>query len=145
MIARKYQLKSNRDWKLTQKRKKLADVDYTKAIIPILYRSFDQRAYIHHGDLIDRSRHKGDAPYGGGDNLGLITVKQFKVGNKWYHSFVANMIIESTYISNKTSEISYLFPLYLDLPKAGKKVTKAATTTFATMGGATGRSENFAY
>ncbi|HON83816.1 MAG TPA: DNA methyltransferase, partial [Caldisericia bacterium] len=47
------------------------------------------------------------------ENLGLITVRQTKAGEIWHHCWIADNIIESSYISNKTSEINYLFPLYL--------------------------------
>ncbi|MDH7507193.1 MAG: hypothetical protein QHH15_05345, partial [Candidatus Thermoplasmatota archaeon] len=44
------------------------------------------------------------------DNLGLITVRHVKAGNLWNHCISTNKIIESSVISNKTSEINYLFP-----------------------------------
>ena len=48
-----------------------------------------------------------------GDNLGLVSVRQVKTGKTWQHITVSNAMVESTYLSNKTSEIDYLFPLYL--------------------------------
>lgn len=39
--------------------------------------------------------------------------KQFKSGNNYVHAFIANKIIESSYVSNRTSEITSVFPLYL--------------------------------
>ena len=37
---------------------------------------------------------------------------KWKAGKTWQHSFIADHIIESTLISSKTGEITYLFPLY---------------------------------
>ncbi|GAH12935.1 unnamed protein product, partial [marine sediment metagenome] len=34
-------------------------------------------------------------------------------GNNFYHSLVANTIVESCYVSNRTKEIGYVLPLYL--------------------------------
>ncbi len=47
------------------------------------------------------------------DNIAITTVRQVKTGETWQHALVSDKLIESCYISNKTSEIGYLFPLYL--------------------------------
>ncbi len=46
-------------------------------------------------------------------NLSLNVVRQVKTGENWAHCLMSNKIIESCYISNKTSEIGYAHPLYL--------------------------------
>ncbi len=48
-----------------------------------------------------------------GENVGLTLCKQFKAGNTYQHIFITDKIIESSYVSNKTSEITSTFPLYL--------------------------------
>ncbi|MBB2145168.1 N-6 DNA methylase [Pedobacter sp. LMG 31464] len=48
-----------------------------------------------------------------GDNVGLCCCKQFKAGNNYHHVFISNTITESSYVSNKTSEITSNFPLYI--------------------------------
>ncbi|MDD2300608.1 MAG: N-6 DNA methylase [Tissierellia bacterium] len=48
-----------------------------------------------------------------GENIGLALCKQFKSGNSYVHSFISNKIIESSYVSNRTSEITSIFPLYI--------------------------------
>jgi predicted helicase len=47
------------------------------------------------------------------DNIGLTLGRQVKASREWRHCLISNKIIESSFISNKTSEITYLFPLYL--------------------------------
>jgi predicted helicase len=47
-----------------------------------------------------------------GDNVGLTLCKQFKTGDDYLHAFITNKIIESSYVSNRTSEITSTFPLY---------------------------------
>jgi len=46
-------------------------------------------------------------------NLGIITVRQSKTGSNWSHAFIVDNIVESCLVSSQTSEIGYLFPLYL--------------------------------
>ncbi|MBN2746215.1 MAG: N-6 DNA methylase [Bacteroidales bacterium] len=48
-----------------------------------------------------------------GKNVGLTLCKQFKTGDNYLHAFITNKIIESSYVSNRTSEITSVFPLYL--------------------------------
>ena len=46
-------------------------------------------------------------------NFGLTLCKQFKTGENYFHAFITNKMIESSYVSNRTSEITSVFPLYL--------------------------------
>ncbi len=48
-----------------------------------------------------------------GNNLGLTLCKQFKAGDTYQHIFITNKAIESSFVSNKTSEINSILPLYL--------------------------------
>jgi predicted helicase len=45
--------------------------------------------------------------------VGLSACRQFKTGDEYCHVLVSENMIESGYVSNRTSEITYLFPLYL--------------------------------
>jgi len=54
------------------------------------------------------------------ENVGLALCKQFKTGQNYFHCFISNRIIESSYVSNRTSEITSLFPLYLYSPDGTK-------------------------
>jgi len=47
-----------------------------------------------------------------GENIGLNICRQAK-GADWHHIFATNSVSESSYVSNKTSEIGSVFPLYL--------------------------------
>jgi predicted helicase len=44
-------------------------------------------------------------------NTSLIVCKQVKAGPEWRHVIAGDEIVESTALSNRTSEISYVFPL----------------------------------
>lgn len=112
-IKNKFKLKDKKNWKLADARKKvIEDEDWLNSINKILYRPFDIRWIFYDDKVIERSR-KEVMRHMLKENLGLITVRQVKAGEIWYHCWITDEIIESSYISNKTSEINYLFPLYL--------------------------------
>jgi len=111
----KYNLgKDVRDWSVAGARRDLLSGNHH--IVPIAYRPFDTRYTRYSGvtkgfhcmPRSDVMRHLM-----AGRNVGLSIVKQFKGGDNYYHALVSANIIESSYVSNKTSEITYLFPLYL--------------------------------
>jgi len=114
---RKFKLgKDVRDWKVAFAQKDLKESGPDKnKIVPILYRPFDARYTYYTGK--SRGFHCMPRPevmkHLLKENLGLITVRQVKAGNFWNHCLCTDKIIESSIISNKTSEINYLFPLYL--------------------------------
>ncbi|HAE86108.1 MAG TPA: DNA methyltransferase, partial [Anaerolineaceae bacterium] len=105
-----------RDWKVS-----LAQEDLKKSgpqknnIVPILYRPFDVRYTYYTGKSRgflcmprpEVMRHMLK------ENLALCTVRQVKTGDRWQHILATDKIVESCYVSNRTSEICYLFPLYL--------------------------------
>ena len=63
------------------------------------------------------------------DNIAITTVRQVEeTGETWQHALASDKLVESCYVSNKTCEISYVFPLYLyDTPKInpnGHRISK---------------------
>ncbi len=108
-----YGLKDTRGWKLSEARKKLSsDVNWDTYYSKILYRPFDHRAVYYTPDMVDWGRQEV-MHHMFKDNIGIATVRQVKSGETWQHCLISNKIIESCFVSNKTSEIGYLFPLYL--------------------------------
>ena len=111
----KYDLGNDvRDWSI-----QMARTDLQKNplhIVPITYRPFDIRYTNYTGNskgfhCMPRGkvmRHFVELP-----NIGLSLCKQVKVGDTYQHVFISEGIIESSYVSNKTSEITSVFPLYL--------------------------------
>ncbi len=125
-IARQaYQLgRDARDWKIEFAQKDLKDSGLNNDNIkPILYRPFDIRYTYYTGNSrgfhcmprYDVMQHMLE------NNLGLNIVRQVKTGETWQHCLISNTISESCYLSNKTSEIGYAFPLYLYKEKTSKK------------------------
>lgn len=105
-----------RDWKVEYAQKDLKDNGLNDANIkPILYRPFDTRYTYYTG----RSRGFHCMPRNEvmrhmlEENVSMVTVRQVKTSDTWQHVLLSSTISESCYISNRTSEISYVFPLYI--------------------------------
>lgn len=90
------------------------NIEYdTKHIANINYRLFDKRYIYYSPKIIERSREKVMRHFLFSKNIGLTLCKQFKSGESYQHVFISADIIESSFVSNKTSEITSIFPLYL--------------------------------
>ncbi len=119
-----------RDWKVHLAQKDLHDSGLDKRKIrPILYRPFDIRYTYYTGK--SRGFHCMPRPevmhHMMEDNFGLTVSKQVKASRIWRHSLISNLIVESSFVSNKTSEITYIFPLYI-YPNPAKKNPKIGST-----------------
>lgn len=89
---------------------------YKKGIIPIRYRPFDTRftlSFENNEYWINSPRNDVMKHFADNVNIGLAVCRQVKTGVGYHHCFITNEIMESCYVSNKTSEITYVFPLYL--------------------------------
>jgi predicted helicase len=112
ILKNKYQLKENQSWKINEVKSK-ALIFSLNNIKPISYRPFDNRFVYYNDFFIERSRKEVMQHFLNGENVGLSLCKQFKSGDNYVHTFISNQIIESSYVSNKTSEITSILPLYL--------------------------------
>jgi predicted helicase len=106
----------SRDGKAEIVKKSLDLNGYNDALfIKCSYRPFDERFTYYNSNskgfigwpVYDVMQH-----FVKGDNVGLTLCKQFKTGDNYFHAFISNKIIESSYVSNRTSEITSTFPLY---------------------------------
>lgn len=113
IITSTFKLKDTRSWKVNIIRETLSKMNnWENKITKIAYRPFDERYIFYGKELVDWPRpevmrHMNE------DNLALVTVRQSKTGSTWQHAFISTMITESCLVSNQTSEIGYVFPLYL--------------------------------
>ena len=108
--------KDVRDWTIDYAKNDLrrTGVDFGN-IVKISYRLFDERYTYYTGKskgfhCMPRCEVMQNFVKG---NIGLCLCKQFKTGDNYMHVFISNKIIESSYVSNRTSEITSSFPLYL--------------------------------
>ena len=121
-IKQQFGLGDKVNWSLSEARTKIREeMDWEKFIQPCLYRPFDTRHLYNHSAVLERDRsdvmrhmsNENIEQMSGGGGIGLVTVRQQSQSTPWAHCGIANTIVESCYISNKTKEINYIFPLYL--------------------------------
>ena len=109
--------KDAKEWTVSSARKDLEKSNIgDDRITSISYRPFDSRYTYYTGNSKGfhcRPRKEVMQHFLNRENVGLALCRQFKSGNQYVHAFITNQIIESTYISNRTSEITYSFPLYV--------------------------------
>jgi type I restriction-modification system DNA methylase subunit len=105
-----------RDWSVAMAQDDLKNTGLSEALIkPIFYRLFDTNYTYYNGNtkgFICMPRREVMQHMLKGNNMGLVTCRQQATPNKWSLVGVVNGLMESSYLSNKTKEINYLFPLY---------------------------------
>lgn len=114
-----------KDWTIANAKEDLLNsgLEYNK-IAKILYRPFDEKYTYFTGNpkgIHCRPRKEVMSHFYKHENIGLCLCKQFKTGNEYKHVFISNRMIESSYVSNRTSEITSIFPLYLYPQKTNQK------------------------
>ena len=111
LLKSNYGLRENKSWKVDDVKKKALAFE-PNDIQKISYRPFDNRFLYYNDHFIERSRKEVMQHFTIGENIGLTLCKQFKTGDNYLHAFIAKIVIESSYVSNRTSEITSTFPLY---------------------------------
>ena len=114
-----------RDWKVALARRDLEENVFAEGndeAVAINYRPFDMRYTYYTGNSkgfhcmprgeVMRHFLEGENSEGR-NNTGLMLSRQVKSFECYQHVFITGNIVESSLVSNKTSEISYIFPLYL--------------------------------
>ena len=108
--------KDSRDWTYTTAKKDAIENYNDINLKKFDYRPFDSRFTLYSG----RSRGLYSSPqpkimhhFFIGSNFGLTLCKQFKAGDTYHHIFITKKAIESSFVSNKTSEITSVLPLYI--------------------------------
>src|SRR5690554_6199541 len=120
LLKSKYGVRENKSWKIDDVKKQASafePIDIQK----ISYRPFDNRFLYYNDNFVERSRTEVMQHFTLGKNIGLTLCKQFKTGDNYVHAFIANKAIESSYVSNRTSEITSTFPLYLYPDTSGQQ------------------------
>jgi hypothetical protein len=97
----------------------------------ISYRLFDSRYIYYDTKIVERAREKIMTNFLVGENIGISLCKQFKTGDNYSHCFISNKMIESSYVSNRTSEITSIFPLYLYPDHNGQHSTEESKKEYS--------------
>ena len=111
------------------KSKQLLKIEDDK-FVKCSYRPFDDKWTYFDNKILWRWRADVMQHFIKNKNVGLALCKQFKSGDNYLHSFISSKIIESSYVSNRTSEITSTFPLYLYPESNGQLTTDTATPPF---------------
>lgn len=123
--------KDVRDWQVNFAKKDLQNNFPNKGkFTKISYRPFDDKWTFYTGNSKGfhcYPRNEVMQHFLKGENVGLSLCKQFKSGDTYQHIFVSDKILESSFVSNKTSEITSIFPLYL-YPNTNGQTTIEQTT-----------------
>jgi len=114
-IREKYNLKDNRDWNMSEARKRIAAEEVQdNLIVPICYRPLDTRIIYLSSREIDRPRTEVMQhlqPQTG--NLALTVTRQLSTNRGFLHVGVADHLLEGCTLSSFSREGCYGFPLYL--------------------------------
>jgi len=105
---KKFDLKENLKWKASKALKHEFDENN---LTSISYRPFDDRFVYYSEDFVERSR-KEIMSRLKEDSLSLEACRQV-VGDTWDHVFVTKSIVDDSYVSNRSRERGYIFPVYL--------------------------------
>jgi hypothetical protein len=101
--------KNYAEWILTNKSSiKIDELKFTK----IAYRLFDDRYTYFDNKLLWRWRVDVMQHFLKGDNVGIDLCRQI-VSDSYSHIFVTNKIVDDSFVSNKSRERGYVYPIYL--------------------------------
>jgi predicted helicase len=115
-LSNKYDLKleDNDKWNLGSARANLTKQGIKDELFKVQnYRCFDKRYIYYQSDFVARLNTRVLKNFKSGDNYGLISTRQLAV-NEFCHVFITNIISDQCFISNRTKEGCYVFPLYLE-------------------------------
>lgn len=119
LLHEKFNVKKKKGWNILDGYDNIQNEEYLeKYIKPISYRPFDNRYIFYEDKLVWRTVRKIMDHYVN-ENIGLMVCRQQKTLG-FRHILVHRGAVESSFISNKTSEIGSSFPLYLYL-ESGEK------------------------
>jgi predicted helicase len=113
----KYNLgKDARDWKVELAQKDLnSSLIESDKVVSVLYRPFDARFTYYTGKtrgFICMPRSEVMRHMLNQDNLAFYTCRQ-TISESWQHILATSSIADDCYVSNKSRERGYLFPLYI--------------------------------
>ena len=114
LLHKEFDVRKKQGWDILQGYDSIqGEKKLSKYIKVISYRPFESKFIFYENKLVWRTVIKVMQHFLEGENVALSLCKQFKASDTYQHIFVTDKIIESSYVSNKTSEITSVFPLYL--------------------------------
>ena len=108
---KKYKKGDTRGWKLDAARKKIRNFDHDSKIQKVNYRPFDDCWIYYTPEMVDWGREDVMKHMLQEHNIGLVVCRQC-ISDNWSHAFIANILADDSYVSNKSKERGYVMPLY---------------------------------
>ncbi|HEX9587911.1 MAG TPA: type ISP restriction/modification enzyme [Bradyrhizobium sp.] len=110
-IETRFNLDQVEHWSLSDTRQLIREEGIRRNLIrKLAYRPFDTQYYYDHDALVFRRRHKVMQQMTGGQ-VGLAVCRLTK-GGDWRHCMIAGDPSDDSYVSDKSKERAYLYPLY---------------------------------
>ena len=109
-FKKKYKLGKNYPKWILGNKDKLVGIE--PELVPIDYRLFDSRFTCFDNSILWRWRYRTMRHMLAQKNLALVSCRQSAVPT-WEHVFVSKLIVDDSFVSNRTKERGYCFPLYL--------------------------------
>ncbi len=108
---RLFRLCKQAQWSYVRAKAELPEIDIKSASRLIEYRPFDDRWTIWNRNVVVHRRERVSR-YMNERNIAIDVCRVVSGG--WSHAFVINKIADNSFISNRTKERGFIFPLYLD-------------------------------
>jgi len=113
VLRENYGLNDTRDWKLEEARESIVTKSNIEhEIHKYLYRPFDSRWIFYSSTLVELTRSEVMDHVASKENLGLDVCRQV-ISTSWQHAMISNQLADTCYLSSKTRENGYFFPIYL--------------------------------
>lgn len=112
IVKKSLDLKDTRDWDFEKAREKAKVSNLEGIIKPYSYRAFDMRFILYSSILLEFDRYDLMKHISKANNIALVSTKILSK-LPYAHSFISECIGDNSFISNRTKEKNYFFPLYL--------------------------------
>ena len=111
-LCTKLGISNKKGWDALKERNNLRLAGNLESYIrKVYYRLFDTKQIFYHSSLVWRTVDKIMSNFDE-ENIALVSCRQV-VGNSWQHVFLTPSIVDDSYLSNRSRERGYVFPLYL--------------------------------
>lgn len=107
-----WRLCSQKQWRYDRAMHELCEESWRKQLKTILYRPFDFRVTVFNRNVAVHRRERVMRHMLAGKNLALHVCRQ-TVSPTWQHVLITDGLTDDCYVSNKTRERGYIFPLYV--------------------------------
>ena len=108
-----WRLCSTTQWSYEAAKTALRSEDWRADIEPVAYRPFDRRFTVFNPHVAVHRRLRVMRHMRESDNLALVVPRRIG-GGAWSHAMVSDAVTDDSYVSNRSSERGFVFPLYLE-------------------------------